>query len=101
MKEFNFELYTLCPETGVTGYDIENVSIIASTKDEAKELLSQWDLFDCIILFNYGVELTEEDGQYILNETTKADHGCLLKYNHFFDTKYEEIQIKALVNSET
>lgn len=57
-KKFGFEVYTLNPETKDTGWDIKFVDVIAETKAEAKEILKTWDLFDCIILFNYEVHQT-------------------------------------------
>jgi hypothetical protein len=55
MKEWNFEVYTVNPVTKEGGYDIIMASVIAETKDEAKEVLSKWEQFDCIILFNFEV----------------------------------------------
>lgn len=51
--EFNFEVYTKNPFTGEMGWDIKFVSVFANSKDDAKEYLKKWNLFDCIILHNF------------------------------------------------
>ncbi len=60
MKEYNFETYTLNPETGETGWDIVWVSVIANTREEAIQFLKTWDLFDCIITYTYGIDLIDD-----------------------------------------
>ena len=50
---FNFEIYTIDPLTGQTGWEIICVSVKAENKAEAKEKLKQFPNFDCIITFNY------------------------------------------------
>lgn len=57
MKEYNFEVYTINPETKENGWDIKFVSVIANTKKEAIGYLKRWPLFDCIITFDYSVEI--------------------------------------------
>lgn len=57
VKEYNFEVYTVNPTTGETGWDIKFRSVFAHSKEEARELLKQTPLFDCVILFNFGVKL--------------------------------------------
>ncbi len=52
-KYWNFEIYTSDPVTGTTGWEIENVSVKAETKAEAREQLKKYPNFDCIILFNF------------------------------------------------
>ena len=54
LQEFNWELYTINPETKETGWDIKFASVIAESHEQAKEILKQWPLFDCIILHNYS-----------------------------------------------
>lgn len=56
MKAVNFEVYTKNPETGETGWDIFRVSVIAEDSKEARELLKNWKLFDCVILHNFTVD---------------------------------------------
>jgi hypothetical protein len=50
---FNFEIYTACPKTGVSGWDIKNVSVKAETRKEAREKVKTFPYFDCIINFNF------------------------------------------------
>lgn len=63
LQEFNYEVYTLNPDTGETGWDIKFVSVIAPDSKTAKSYLKQWPLFDCIILHNYETPFSEE--QYV------------------------------------
>jgi hypothetical protein len=58
---YNFEIYTLHPETGESGWDIEFLNVRANTKTEARELLAKYPLFDCIILFNHRHELESNE----------------------------------------
>lgn len=60
MKAFNFEVYTSDPITGTTGWDIKNPTVFANDKKEARqELKDHYPNFDCVILFNYEVEITD------------------------------------------
>lgn len=60
MKAFNFEIYTKHPQTGEEGWEIEQPTIFAETKEKAKQFLKEsYPNFDCIILFNYGIEITD------------------------------------------
>ena len=52
MKHYNFEIYTKCPETGETGWDIEFRNVTARSKERAIEMLESSPNFDCIILSN-------------------------------------------------
>lgn len=62
MKAFNFEIYTCHPITGEGGYDIKFPTVYANTKEEAKLFLkNEYPNFDCIILFNYGIDINESD----------------------------------------
>jgi hypothetical protein len=50
---FNFEIYTSDPITGATGWEIKSVSVKAETKQQARENLKNFPLFDVVILFNF------------------------------------------------
>jgi len=81
MKEINFEVYTKNSKTGEDGWDINFVSVIAESKAEAKLILSKWDLFDCIILFNYSVDLPEPKNgsdMYQVTDKMKVCKGWIL-----------------------
>lgn len=54
MKQFNFEVYTKHPLTDESGWDIKWVGVFAESKEQAKELLKSFPLFDFIITFNFG-----------------------------------------------
>ncbi len=60
-KEYNFEIYTLHPETKETGWDIMFVSTFATSKEEAKQNLKSFPNFDTIILYNYGSDLSQTE----------------------------------------
>ena len=49
---FNFEVYMKHPVTGEEGWEIKFVSVLAETKDAAKDILKTVSDFDCVILFN-------------------------------------------------
>lgn len=80
MKEINYEVYTINPTTKETGWDIKHVSVIANSKDEAKKVLKNWEIFDEIILCNFCTEIKESEssGEYKLNKTHVAKEGDLL-----------------------
>lgn len=52
MRQYNFEIYTKCPETGETGWEIEFRNVTAQSKERAIEMLESSPNFDCIILSN-------------------------------------------------
>lgn len=57
MKAYQFEIYTIDSVSGQTGWEIVNRTVFAESKAEAREQLKQTPLFDCVILFNYCVEV--------------------------------------------
>lgn len=57
MKAYNYEIYTVNEQTGETGWDIKFRTIFAETREEAKQILKNSPFFDCVILFNWCVEL--------------------------------------------
>lgn len=60
MKAFNFEVYTCNPTTGETGWDIKFPTVFADSMEQAKAFLrTSYPNFDCIILFNYGIEIKD------------------------------------------
>lgn len=60
VKAFNFEIYTTDPITGTTGGDIKNPTVFARSTKEARYLLNtEYPNFDCVILFNYGIEIKD------------------------------------------
>lgn len=59
MKIFNFECYFCNPVTGETGWTIEFVNVYAESKAQAKELLKTIPNFDCVILFDYEIDIDE------------------------------------------
>jgi hypothetical protein len=67
MKTYNFEIYTKCPLTGQTGWEIKCISVFADSKADAKSKLTDYPLFDVIILFNYERDMNETDVQYYAN----------------------------------
>jgi hypothetical protein len=50
---FNYEIYTCDPITGTTGWEIQNISVRAETRKEARELIKNYPNFDVIILYNF------------------------------------------------
>lgn len=80
MKAYQFEIYTIDPVTGQTGWEIVNRTVLAESKAEAREALKNTPLFDCIILFNYCVDvdmsnLTSE--QFAVIEAGYTDEDLL------------------------
>lgn len=67
MKAFNFEIYTKNPQTGEEGWDIVFRTVFVdsketnSTKSGAREALKNTPLFDCVILFNYCMDINMSD----------------------------------------
>lgn len=61
MKKFNYEIYTNNALTGESGWDIMFVSVFAEDKKVAREMLSYFPNFDCVILFNYGIDINDMD----------------------------------------
>lgn len=60
VKAFNFEVYTCNPATGEEGWDIKFPTIFARSVKEARKLLkSDYPNFDCVILWNYGIEIKD------------------------------------------
>ena len=63
MKAFNFEIYTVNPETKETGWDIVFRTVFVETTDTntrtsgARDKLKQTPLFDCVILFNWCIDV--------------------------------------------
>jgi len=57
MYEHNYEIYTCCPKTGETGWDIKHVSVISKTDRsyDARKFLTNFPHYDCVILSNYSV----------------------------------------------
>lgn len=81
MKAFNFEVYTKNQVTGEEGWDIKFPTIYAETKEEAKAFLkSDYPDFDCIILFNYGVDI--EDGSIDMKHYAEG--------NRYRETTFED-----------
>jgi hypothetical protein len=77
---FNFEIYT-CNDAPVkegiykgakigeiSGWDIKMVSVKADTKQEARQELKKYPLFDCIILFNFQHK-ENETANFLVTET--------------------------------
>lgn len=52
LKAYEAEIYTLCPITCQTGWDIKMIRTLAKSKKDAKENFKKYPLFDCIILWN-------------------------------------------------
>jgi hypothetical protein len=64
-KAFNFEIYTENPETGETGWEIKFIDVFAFDIKEARMLLTKVPNYDCVILFNHCVNISDEQQQYI------------------------------------
>jgi hypothetical protein len=94
--EFNFEVYTKNPKTGQCGWDIKFVSVIADTKEEAKQYLNQWNIYDKVISFNFGIEIPF-DGKLAtlsgVNNTfkRKAVKGALIEMDGYRSGKYLDV----------
>jgi hypothetical protein len=71
LKVFSYEVYTIDPVSKQTGWDIKFVNVIAHTGSEALHILTTWDAFDCVILFNYKEEYTGN-----------MPHGSIIEVNH-------------------
>lgn len=69
MKTVNYEIYTCHPETKEGGWDIKFVNIIGETRDERIETLHNVPDFDCVILFNYKTDSTQEEIEMYNNGT--------------------------------
>lgn len=81
LKAFNFEVYTCnyaevteglykgSKAGEITGWDIKFPTVFATDYNEAKEVLKTIPYFDCIILFNYSIEIKEgsEEFQHYAN----------------------------------
>ena len=72
LKSFEAEIYTICPISGQTGWDIKMIRTLAENKVDAKENFKKYPLFDCIILWNQvnglpndlDLELINKDNLY-------------------------------------
>ena len=103
MREINFEIYTMNPQTGETGWDIKFVSVIAEDKEKALELLKKKPLFDVVILTEYNMEINlsdEQEGdekQYVLtdsqNQVRLAKEGDILSYERYNEGIYEDVDL--------
>jgi hypothetical protein len=91
INEYNFEVYTINPETKETGWDIKFVSVIAENKVQAKAILRDWPLFDCIILSNFCVPLPYDGNLATLSDTRKAGKGWVLDTDAYRSGKYKEV----------
>jgi hypothetical protein len=61
-KLFNAEIYTCDPITGTIGWDIEMVTIYATDRAEARQILkNEHPLFDCVITWEGTHDATESD----------------------------------------
>lgn len=83
-KLYNFEVYTKNPKTKEGGWDIFFISVVAKNKDEAKKTLMKWELFDCVILFNFEVE----------NDTSYKEGDIFYQY-------YDQTEQGLVSNDET
>lgn len=100
INEFNFEVYTKHPKTGETGWDLKFVSVIADTKEEAKEYLKQWPLFDCIITHDYTVRVPFDGNLATLikgNGTRKAGRGWIVELDGHRGAFYRDVLFTAKV----
>lgn len=52
MKEYCFEIYTIDPNTGEGGWDIENVIVHAESPSKARDIIKTFPLYDCVITMN-------------------------------------------------
>jgi hypothetical protein len=63
MKAFNFEIYTINPETKETGWEIVFRTVFVNSdetdtrKSGARAKLAETPLFDCVILFNWCIDV--------------------------------------------
>lgn len=81
MKAFNFEVYTCNPLTGEEGWDIKFPTVFAEDKKDARRILKEYyPHFDCVILFNYEIEI--KDG------SIEAKHYA--NGSHYFEPTYAE-----------
>ena len=71
MLEFNFEIYTKNPVTLESGWNIKFASVFADSKEEAKDKIKEFPLFDCIILFNFGGCALDAEEQELFNKGVK------------------------------
>jgi len=71
MKAYRFEIYTLHPLTKDEGWDIRFRYVLAESRKEAEKQIKNTPFFDCIVSFNFSVELDELDSKtafYLINE---------------------------------
>jgi len=59
MKAARFEIYTTNPETGGSGWDIKFRYVLGETIKEAREVLKSTPNFDCVILFDFHIDVEE------------------------------------------
>ena len=59
MKAARFEIYTTNPETGESGWGIKFRYVLGETVKEAREALKSTPNFDCVILFDFIVDIGE------------------------------------------
>jgi hypothetical protein len=67
-KYYNFEIYTIDPITGTTGWDIHMVSVKAQTLLEARTNLKDYPNFDCVILYNFS-HSEDESADFLVTES--------------------------------
>jgi hypothetical protein len=60
-KSYRFEIYTKDPITGHGGWEIKFIHVFAKTKEQAKEKLKEYPLFDTIILYDGEQEMTDAE----------------------------------------
>lgn len=53
MNKYQFEIYTVNPETAEKGWKIKFRNVTAKSFERAKEILKSTPYFDCIILVEY------------------------------------------------
>ncbi|CAN1552740.1 hypothetical protein MCERE19_02236 [Spirosomataceae bacterium] len=60
LKSYQAEIYTICPNTGQTGWYIKMIRTLAENKEQARLNFKTCPIFDCIIEW-YQVGGTPED----------------------------------------
>ena len=58
------EIYTLNPETKETGWDIKFILVKGRSRNEARERLKNYPLFDCVITWE-GYEIIDSSEDFI------------------------------------
>ena len=58
------EIYTLNPETKETGWEIEFILVKGMSRKEARERLTDYPLFDCVISWE-GYETIDSNEDFI------------------------------------